>query len=67
MGPAKIIDGDDRAICGTSGFWVGIILVYYISFYLLPIDKMISKLYPLFGYGHVLRAVGLLIALFFGD
>jgi len=47
--------------------WVAIILVYYILSTLLPIDKLISKLYPIFGVAMLLMAIGLLIALFFGD
>lgn len=34
---------------------------------LLPIDKLISKLYPVFGIAMLLMAVGLILALFFGD
>ncbi|HCO84323.1 MAG TPA: carbon starvation protein A, partial [Arenibacter sp.] len=34
---------------------------------LLPIDKLISKLYPIFGIAMLLMAIGLVIALFFGD
>jgi len=66
MGPAKIIDGMTGNMWNLW-IWVGIILVYYILSTLLPIDKMISKLYPLFGMAMLLMAVGLLIALFFGD
>jgi len=66
MGPAKIIDGMTGNMWNLW-VWVGIILVYYILSTLLPIDKMISKLYPLFGIAMLLMAVGLLIALVFGD
>jgi carbon starvation protein CstA len=66
MGPAKIIDGMTGNIWNLW-VWVGIILVYYILSTLLPIDKMISKLYPIFGMAMLLMAVGLLIALLFGD
>lgn len=47
--------------------WVAIILVYYVLSTLLPIDKLISKLYPIFGIAMLLMAIGLVIALFFGD
>ena len=47
--------------------WVVIILAYYILSTLLPIDKLISKLYPIFGVAMLLMAVGLIIALFFGN
>ncbi|MGB5820660.1 MAG: carbon starvation CstA family protein [Saonia sp.] len=66
IGPAKIIDGMTGNLWGIW-VWTGIILVYYILSTLLPIDKLISKLYPIFGMAMLLMAVGLLIALFFGD
>lgn len=66
MGPAKIIDGMTGNMW-SLWVWVGIILVYYILSTLLPIDKMISQLYPIFGMAMLLMAVGLLMALFFGD
>lgn len=66
MGPAKIIDGMTGNIWNLW-VWVSIILVYYILSTLLPIDKLISKLYPLFGMAMLLMALGLLIALFTGD
>lgn len=66
MGPAKIIDGMTGNMWDLW-VWVSIILVYYILSTLLPIDKLISKLYPLFGVAMLLMALGLLIALFTGD
>jgi len=66
MGPAKIIDGMTGSIWNLW-IWVGIILLYYILSTLLPIDKLISKLYPVFGIAMLLMAVGLILALFFGD
>lgn len=66
VGPAKIIDGMTGGVWSLWG-WVSIILVYYVLSTLLPIDKLISKLYPIFGVAMLLMAIGLLIALFFGD
>ncbi len=66
MGPAKIIDGMTGNAWGVW-LWVGIILIYYVLSTLLPIDKVIGKLYPVFGVAMLLMAVGLLIPLFFGD
>lgn len=65
VGPAKIIDGMTGGFMSLWG-WVSIILVYYLLSTLLPIDKFISKLYPVFGVAMLLMAVGLLIALFTG-
>ncbi|UJH67056.1 carbon starvation protein A [Allomuricauda sp. SCSIO 65647] len=66
VGPAKIIDGMMGNLWGVWA-WVGIILVYYVLSTLLPIDKLIGKLYPIFGIAMLLMAVGLLVPLFFGD
>jgi len=66
VGPAKIIDGMTGNMWSVW-IWVTIILVYYILSTLLPIDKLISKLYPIFGVAMLLMAIGLLFALFFGD
>ena len=66
VGPAKIIDGMTGNIWNVW-IWVAIILVYYVLSTLLPIDKLISKLYPIFGVAMLLMAIGLVIALFFGD
>lgn len=44
-------------------FWVAVILVYYFLATLLPIDKLIGKLYPIFGGVLILMAVGIMIGL----
>ena len=41
-------------------FWIVVILVYYVLATLLPIDKIIGKLYPVFGAVLILMAVGIL-------
>ncbi|NIJ44821.1 carbon starvation protein CstA [Wenyingzhuangia heitensis] len=66
VGPAKIIDGMTDSMLGI-GVWVSIILVYYVLSTLLPIDKLISKLYPVFGAAMLFMALGLLLVLFVGD
>jgi len=66
VGPAKIIDGITGNVWNVW-IWVVIILVYYIISTLLPIDKLISKIYPIFGVAMLVMAFGLVIALFFGN
>lgn len=66
VGPAKIINGMTGDMWNLW-IWVGVILAYYILSTLLPIDKLISKLYPIFGMAMLLMAIGLLMALLFGD
>ena len=47
--------------------WIAIILVYYFIATMLPIDKLIGKIYPLFGGALIFMAVGLAVVLFMGD
>lgn len=47
--------------------WVYIILAYYIIATLLPVDKVIGKIYPVFGVALVAMALGLLIVLLTGQ
>lgn len=47
--------------------WVAIIIVYYFVATVLPIDKIIGKIYPVFGAALIFMAVALLGVLLFGD
>ena len=66
VGPAKIIDGLTSENMGVP-FWVLLILVYYFLSTLLPIDKLIGKLYPVFGLAMLIMALGLFVVLMTGD
>ena len=46
--------------------WILIILVYYFLATILPIDKLIGKLYPIFGASLIIMAVGIGSALVIG-
>ena len=41
-------------------FWIVVILIYYVLATLLPIDKIIGKLYPVFGAVLIIMAAGIL-------
>lgn len=45
-------------------FWIVVIFAYYMAATLLPVDKLIGKLYPLFGVALLFMAVGILVMLF---
>lgn len=45
-------------------FWIVVIFGYYIAATLLPVDKLIGNLYPLFGIALLFMAVGILVMLF---
>ncbi|MCQ2320502.1 MAG: carbon starvation protein A [Bacteroidales bacterium] len=47
--------------------WVGIILAYYLVATLLPIDKLIGKVYPVFGFLLIGMAIAILAAFFIYD
>lgn len=43
-----------------TGFWIVVILFYYILATLLPIDKIIGRFYPVFGAVLIIMAIGIL-------
>lgn len=45
---------------------LGVILVYYIAATLLPVDKIIGRIYPVFGFALLFMAIGILVVLLFG-
>ncbi len=47
-------------------FWIAVIFLYYIAATLLPIDKLIGRFYPIFGFALLFMAAGLLYVLLFG-
>lgn len=53
--PAEILGH----MCGGMGVWIGVIFVYYIIATMLPIDKIIGKVYPLFSLSLLFMAVAL--------
>jgi carbon starvation protein CstA len=62
MGPAKILAGITPGFLSVT-FWVWVVFGYYILATLLPIDKIIGKIYPVFGFCVLFMAVGLITAL----
>ena len=62
MGPAKILSGLTPDFASMT-FWVWIIFIYYLLATMLPIDKIIGRIYPVFGFALVFMAVGLITAL----
>jgi len=47
-------------------FWIVVILLYYVLATLLPIDKLIGKLYPVFGVILIVMALSVLGGIIFG-
>lgn len=63
-----IILGDIAGFMSTPGasmmFWVIVIFAYYIVATLMPVDKIIGKIYPLFAVSLLFMAVALMVCLF---
>ena len=69
VGPAGLIvtlfkNGGSNGIVTTTLFWLIIVLVYYFIATFLSIDKIIGKIYPLFGICLIVMAVGVIIGIF---
>jgi carbon starvation protein CstA len=63
MGPAKILSGITPGFASVT-FWTWIVFAYYLLATMLPIDKIIGRIYPIFGLSLLFMAVGLIVALF---
>ncbi len=64
--PAELIAGMTPDWMDKT-FWICVIFIYYMLATLLPIDKLIGNLYPLFGFALLFMAIGIMCVLFFGD
>ena len=58
--PAEIL----KTMWGTSAFWVMVIFLYYVLATLLPVDKIIGRIYPLFAFSLLFMALALMVCLF---
>ncbi len=47
-----------------ANFWIVVVFIYYIFATLLPVDKIIGKVYPLFAIALLFMAVGILVMLY---
>ncbi len=57
--PAIILHG----LWGSKLFWIVMIFAYYIIATMLPVDKVIGKVYPLFAFSLIFMALALLVGL----
>lgn len=67
--PADILDSmvPSDGFLWTKSFWVVLIFIYYVLATLLPVDKLIGKLYPIFGVALLVMAGGLFVGIFTHD
>lgn len=59
-GPAGLLANLTPSVLDFT-FWAVVIFIYYVLATLLPIDKVIGKIYPIFGFALLFMAVGILV------
>ena len=69
VGPAGLIvtlfqNGGVSGILSSKEFWLWIILAYYFIATFISIDKIIGKIYPLFGICLIIMAIGVAFGIF---
>ena len=62
-GPAELLAVMTHGVLGVN-FWLVAIFIYYILATLLPIDKIIGRVYPIFAISLLFMAFGVLIMLY---
>lgn len=65
-GPAGLLAGLTPGSVTIIG-WMVIVFGYYILATLLPIDKLIGRIYPVFGAALLFMAAGILVSMFFNQ
>lgn len=61
-GPAGILNSLVPSVSTLT--WVAIIMAYYILATLVPVDKLIGKIYPLFGAALIFMGIGIAVMMF---
>ena len=62
-GPAELLAGMTPGWMNAI-FWIVIIFLYYILATILPVDKIIGKIYPVFAIALLFMAIGILVMLY---
>ena len=62
-GPAELLAGMTHNTINVN-FWIVVIFLYYILATLLPVDKIIGRIYPVFAIALLFMAFGVLIMLY---
>jgi len=60
MGPAGILNSMTGNIINIW-FWIALIFIYYFVATVFPIDKIIGRIYPFFGFALLFMAVGIFV------
>ena len=69
VGPASLISmligkNGGSGLLTNSYFWLAVVLIYYFIATFVPIDKIIGKIYPIFGICLIIMAIGVGVGIF---
>ena len=68
VGPAGLLSNlGFEGVFANKTFWLAVILAYYFIATVVPVDKLIARIYPLFGAALLIMAIGIGGALVLGD
>ena len=62
-GPAAILNDLTNNVFHIN-IWIAVVFIYYFLATMLPIDKLIGRIYPVFGFALLFMALGIIIAIF---
>lgn len=65
LSPASLISGMVPEGWNNLLIWICVIFAYYVIATMMPIDKIIGKIYPLFAFSLIFMAVSIMVVLFF--
>jgi len=66
LSPATLLQGmmPDNSFFHNLLIWIVVIFAYYIIATMMPVDKIIGKIYPLFAFSLIFMALALMVVLF---
>ncbi|MDR3260074.1 MAG: carbon starvation protein A [Fusobacteriaceae bacterium] len=64
--PALLLDSTTTNFFSTN-FWLIVLILYYFIATFIPIDKVIGKIYPIFGFCLIFMAIGVITMLFINE
>lgn len=69
VGPASLISmligkNGGSGLLTNAYFWLAVVLIYYFIATFVPIDKIIGKIYPIFGICLIIMAIGVGVGIF---
>lgn len=66
LSPATLLQGmmPEESVAHNLLFWIVVIFLYYVTATMMPVDKIIGKIYPIFAFSLIFMALALMVTLF---